>query len=581
MPELARVHEPFPLEKHVVTIYDETWIADHTDLYMNCFHRLTEEQIVEITDEIYFRSGFHVLVHTVTLDDLFGHRLPLPSYACRNFMCGRPIWRLPAMFVRGGKGRNRTSPVGQDLSEAMVIHAVFGKQATEELLKVEYSRGRHGWPRAEAPARAHQHAKEFAEHALGTRPRFDEDGNVYYEIVDVVERDQAGHILRETGAIRRYTWDSAQTIAREAIDRTAYRSPWRVCGEERIHIYKSALDRITDEARHSEQAFGVELNGRAIGAWYRRVVTALRLGASVFARLDEVRTTVAKDMLKANLTYQELRNLPNPTPASLRKMERLRAAIAQQAEAFDTRRDRALRRLDRNANVAADDDNNLACIKALDAAIIAFFGGVNARDAIPGVCTDLPPSFALLLDGLIWLGEFHRHRSWDLTFEAAYVLQKAFEIGFSDADHADIYLTCLDMGMSFIDPNDWNALIFTITEVATTCEAKTIKLRLKDVARPRRNARTKKNAAAAVNKKKASSKTSPLSTLRRPRDQNESETLYTLNPKLGLYQSELPELILTGTFLALPPFYQRDWAGRWTIERDHDRRFVDLIRAAR
>lgn len=581
MPHHAQIPESFSLEDSVVVLHDEAWIADHTELYINWAYGLREEEVVEITDEIYRRTGFKIHVRKVSVDNLLGQRLRLTSQDRLNFMGGRPLWRLPAMFVQGRKGADRKSPVGRTLSRAMAIHAVFGKAAVHALLKIEYARGSNQGPQRENHAKAHEHANEIIVHALGTPQFVNRKGNFVEQPNNVVLRTKSA--AREILAIKRYKWESAQTIARMAVDKPDRMGAFGPeYGQGRPHIYASILNRIADETLHSEQAFGFEPNALAMGAWYHRVVTALRLGASLFTELDSVRTKVAKKMLDANLKFQVLRRQPKPTPASRRKIERLRASITEQAEAFDERVGGALARVDREAADAEpqNSDNAYSCIASLDAAIIAFFGGVNARHAISGVCPDLPQSFTGVLDSLIWLGYLHRWGVRDLTFEPAYFLLEAINAAEAETEQGRAIRSCLDMGMSFMDHADRAALIGAASQVVSTGDLRTIILHLQDfapTAPPAPATIEVKQQPTAFEVRAGSSAVGKLRRLCEEAKTKEPERYWVFNPELGRYQSMFPELSLRQTFLSVPPAYRQEWPGRWGVVRDDNGRFVNLV----
>jgi hypothetical protein len=582
MPHHAQIAEPFVLEDKVVTLHDEAWIADHTELYINWVHGLREQEIVDITDEIYRRTGLEIHVSKVSVDDLLGQRIRLSGRGRLNFMGGRPLWRLPAMFVRGRKGLDRKSPVGQTLSRAMAIQAILGKATVNALLEIQYPRRRNVWLERQNHTKAHEHAHEIIVHALGTPQFVDAEGNLVEEPNNAVTRTTPTH--GEFLAIKRYKWESAQTIARMAIDKPDTKGAFGPgYGQERPHIYVSILNRIADEIRHSEQAFGFEPNGLAMGAWYHRVVTALRLGASLFAELDNARTAVAKSMLDANLKFQALRRQPNPTPASLRKIERLRASIREQVEAFDARVFGALARVNREAIEAKpqDDRNAFSCIAPLDAAIIAFFGGVNARHTIPGVCPDLPPSFTSVLDSLIWLGHLHRSGIRDLEFVSAYFLLQVVDAAEAETEQGRAIKDYLDMGMSFMGHADRAALIGAAAQVVSTGDPRTVMLDLRDLAPaapPAPAAIEVVQEPPAIEEHAASSTWSKLRLLSEEAKRNEPERYWVFKPELGMYQSMFPELSLQQTFLTFPPAYQQEWAGDWRVMRDADDRFVNLAK---
>lgn len=582
MPHAAQKPEPFLLEDKVVTLHDDAWIADHTELYINWVHSLREEEIVDITDEIYRRTGFEIHVSKVSVDDLLGQRVRLSGRDRLNFMGGRPLWRLPAMFVRGRKGLDRKSPVGQTLSRAMAIQAVFGKATVNALLEIEYARRRKLWPERQNHTKAHEHAHEIIVHALGTPQFVDQEGDFVEEPNNVVLRTAPTH--GEVLAIKRYKWESAQTIARMAIDKPDRKGAFgQGYGQGRPHIYKSILDRIEDEIRHSEHAFGFAPNGLAMGAWYHRVVTALRLGASLFAELDKVRTAVAKNVLNANLKFQVLRRQPNPSPANLRKIERLRASITKQVEAFDAKATGALARVNRNRaeGEPQDADDAFSCIGSLDAAIIAFFGSVNARYTIPRVCPDLPPSFTSVLDSLIWLGHLHRYGIRDLEFESAYFLLQAVDAAEAETELGRAIKGYLDMGMSFMDNADRAALIGAAAQVVSTGDPRTVMLHLRDLAPavpPAPVAIEVGQEPHALEEHAASSTWSKLRLLSEEAARNEPERYWVFKPELGMYQSMFPELSLQQSFLTFPPAYQQQWAGDWRVDRDADDRFANLVK---
>jgi hypothetical protein len=60
MPQHALTQQPLVLKDIVVVLHDVAWIADHTALYINPLYDLTEPQVVAITNEIYWSTGFEI-----------------------------------------------------------------------------------------------------------------------------------------------------------------------------------------------------------------------------------------------------------------------------------------------------------------------------------------------------------------------------------------------------------------------------------------------------------------------------------------------------------------------------------------
>lgn len=575
MPKLARTPKPIVLENTVTVLHDVAWIAAHTELYINSLYSLEEGQIIAITDEIYRQTGFDIYVHTLPLDELLGHRLPLANRDRLNFMAGRPIWRLPAMFVRGGAGTSRNSPVGKTLNQAMAIQAVFGKVAVKTLFEADYRRLKNRFPQGEWHQRADRHAEEVIANALGISQSISRKGKII-DLAHDVERNEAGGPTRQILATKRYKFSAAQTIARNAIDnphnRRAFGPEYRV---ERPHIYRSNIERVEQEMIHAPNTFGFALDAVAIGAWYHRVVIALRLGASVFAQLDTTRGQVASGMAKANTELQRLRRLVRPTEDDRKQMERLHAELAEQVRLFDAEIGASLGEVNPARPGTIDrEDVVFRCIEPLDAAIIAFFGGINARTTISGICPDLPQCFDNVLDSLIWLGHLHRHGARDLTSEIAHTFLSALNVCTGEAPEDITMRRCMEIGMSFLNSReDRAALVEAIAEVASTGDPRTVYLSLQDFAA---------GAAAAEGRQQGEPEVQhapqPADMLQARPQEDDSQHYYRFNPELGTYQTISSELWLNARFVSLPPFYQQDWAGRWQVLRDEHDRFVASVR---
>lgn len=576
MPQLARTPKPIVLEETVTILHDVAWIAAHTELYINSLYSLEESQIIAITDEAYRQTGFDVYVHTLPLDELLGHRLPLANRDRLNLMAGRPIWRLPAMFVQGAAGTSRNSPVGKTLNQAMVIQAVFGKAAIKTLFEADYGRSKNRWPPGGWYQRADQHAEELIANALGVRQLVNSEGNFVDQPTNVADHNEAGVVTREILAVKRYKFSAAQTIARNAIDnphnKTTFGPEYRV---ERPHIYKSNIERIEQEMAHARNTFGFDLDAVAVGAWYHRVITALRLGASVFEYLDLKRGKVAARMVKANAKLQGLRRLGRPTPAAKRRMDLLRAKITEQARLFEAELGMSVGEMDpARPSVLHREGVVFRCIAPFDTAIMAFFGGVNARMTISGICPDVPKSFDDVLDGLVWLGHLHRHRVRDLTSEIAHTLLRALNVCTGEAP-ADITMRrCMEIGMSFLNGHeDQAALVAAIAEVASTGDPRTVYLSLQDFAA---------GVAAAEGRPQGEPEVQDepqlADMLELQPQEDDSQRYSRFNLELGTYQTIFSELWLNARFISLPPFYQQDWAGRWQLLRDEHDRFVASVR---
>jgi hypothetical protein len=576
MPQLARTPKPIVLEKTVTVLHDLAWIAAHTELYINSLYSLEEGQIIAITDEIYRQTGFDVYVHTLPLDELLGHRLPLANRDRLNFMAGQPVWRLPAMFVQGAAGTSRNSPVGKTLNQAMAIQAVFGKAAIKALLEADYGRLKNRFPHGKWHQRADQHAEELIANALGISQLISRKGRIV-DLAHDVERNEAGGPIRQILATKRYKFSAAQTIARNAIDnphkKEAFGPEYRA--ERRPHIYKSNMERVEQEMVHAPNTFGFALDAVAIGAWYHRVVTALRLGASVFAQLDTTRGKVASGMAKANSEFQRLRRLGRPTEGDKKKMERLHAELAEQARLFDAEIGASLGEVNPARPGAIDRENVVfRCIEPLDAAIIAFFGGINARTTISGICPDFPQCFDDVLDSLIWLGHLHRHGARNLTSEIAHTLLSALNVRAGEAPEDIAMRRCVEIGMSFLNSReDQTSLVETIAEVASTGGPRTVYLSLQNFSAGVAAAEGRQQGGPEVHEAPQ-----PADMLQIWPQEDDSQHYSRFNPELGTYQTISSELWLNARFVSLPPFYQQDWAGRWQVLRDEHDRFVASVR---
>jgi hypothetical protein len=568
---------PIVLENAVTFFHDAAWISAHTALYINSLYSLEESQIVAITDEIYRRTGFDVHVHTLALDQLLGHKVPFSKRDRLGFMAGRPIWRLPAMFVRGAAGMSRNSPAGKALNQAMAMQAVFGKTVVKKAFEIEYSRSKNRWPHGMWHARANEHAKEFFTNALGVRRVIDSDGDLVDQTTNVVDRVVAGVATREIVAIKRYKYSAAQTIARKAIERPRKKdAAGAEHTDERQHIYNSNIERIVLEVAHSRNVFGFELDAVAMGAWYHRIVTALRLGASVFEHLDDKRQEVAALMLRANTELQELRRLGAPTPVDQARMDTLHAEIAEHARLFQAETGAALEEIDPLGRVAPHrEDVVFRCIIPFDAAIMAFFGGVNARMTIPGICPDVPQSFDDILVSLVWLGHLHRHRVRDLTSEIAHPLLSALNVWASEAPPDPPMRRCMEIGMSVLNSHEDKALLFeAVAEVASTGDPRTVCLMLQDVAADPAEVNGRQQDGSG-----AQDVRHPVDNQQAPPPEDNSQQYLRFNPELRIYQTSFSELRLGATFVSLPPFYQEEWAGRCRVLRDEHGEFVAAVSA--
>jgi len=577
MPQLARVPTPIVLENNVTIFHDAAWIAAHTALYINSLYSLEESQIVAITDEIYRRTGFDVYVSTLALDQLLGHKMPFSKRDRLNFMAGRPIWRLPAMFVRGAAGMSRNSPAGKTLNQAMAMQAVFGKTVVKKAFEIEYSRSKNRWPHGMWHARANEHAQEFFENALGVRRAINSDGDLIDQTTNVVDRVVAGVPTCEIVAIKRYKYSAAQTIARKAIERPRKKdAAGAEHTDDRQHIYNSNIERIVLEAAHSRNAFGFELDAVVMGAWYHRIVTALRLGASVFEHLDGKRQEVAALMLKANIELQELRRLGNPAPVDKAKMDTLYAEIVEHARLFQAQIGTALGEIDPLRRGAPHREGVVfRCVTPFDAAIMAFFGGVNARLTIPGICPDVPQSFDDILYSLVWLGHLHRHRVRDLTSEIAHPLLSALNVWASEAPRDVPMRRCMEIGMSVLNsPEDKASLFEAVAEVASTGDPRTVCLMLQDVAADPAEANGRQQ-----DEPEPQDGRHPVYNQQAAPPEDNSQQYLRFNPELRIYQTFFPELRLGATFVSLPPSYQEEWAGRWRVLRDKDGEFVAAVSA--
>ncbi len=570
MPQHAWTQQPLVLKDIVVVLHDAAWIADHTALYINPIYDLTHSQVVAVTEEIHWSTGLDIEVQRVSLDDLLAQKVLLNHRDRIQFMAGRPIWRLSSMFVTDVRRGNRKDPVGETLRQAMAIQAVIGKAAIKGSLEKTYSRYPNRFPEGLWQERAETHAAEFIEHALG-EPRFvDLEGDLVHSRTESVSRTVQDGAVANFTAIKCYKFEAARTIARSVIDKPKNKGAFGPTHQgERPHIFNSNMNRIADELLNSIQIFGFELDGIALGAWYHRVVTALRLGASAFQEMDRARLDVAEKMLDANVELQRLLR-QNLTPSTTRRIEQLRALVSDLADGFDLKIENAL--------VQVGDEQKgfgvFRCIASLDAAIIAFYGGVNARSVIPAICPEVPQEFSDVLESLVWLGHLQRHRVRDMDPHNARAFLSTVHQANGEKDWNLAVRNCREVGLSFLNDADRAELIAAAAEIVSTGGPRTVILSLREFM-----AEPKHDLTIAPPVEGGPALTDVVQGAQDGEPDEEPTTYYRFNAELGSFQSMFPELHLRSTFVNLPPLYRVDWAGRWRVERDQDKHFVGAVPA--
>lgn len=569
MPQHALTQQPLVLKDVVVILHDAAWIADHTALYINPLYDLTDPQIEAITNEMYWSTGFESSVLRVPLDDLLAQKVPLSGRQRMQFMAGGPIWRLPAMFVTDVRRGNRKDHAGVTLRYAVAIQAVIGKAVIKGAFEKQYSRYQNRKPQGQWHTEAETHASEFMEHALGQPSILNLEGESICIRNEIISRTLQDGTVGKFTAIACPKFEAAQTTARDFIDKPktkgAFGPTYR---HERPHIYRSNMDRIADEMANSTAAFDFELDGIALGAWYQRIVTALRLGASAFEEMDEARKHVAEEMVKVNLEYQRLLR-QDAAPNVTRKIEELRARVSELADGFDLKIENALVQVDSERK----DFGIFRSIAPLDAAIIAFFGSVNARSVIPAICSELPEAFGDVLESLVWLGHLHRRRLSDMDAHNARAFLNALQQANGKTEQHLAVQGCLEVGLSFLSDADRADLASSAEEIVSTGEPRTVILSLQQF-----TAEAECDAMAVapvVEDAPALADIAQHAQEKEPDD--EPANYYRYNPELGAYQSMFPELHLRSTFISLPPFYQANWAGRWRVKRDEDKYFIGVV----
>jgi hypothetical protein len=571
MPQHALTQQPLVLKDTVVVLHDIAWIADHTALYINPLYDLTEPQVVAVTNEIYWSTGFEINVKRVSLDGILEQKVPLSKLHRRQFMAGKPIWRLPAMFVTDVRRGNRKDPVGVTLRHAMAIQAVIGKAVIKGALEREYGRCQNRMPQGAWYARAETHAKEFIEHALGRPSLLDSDGKLVYDRNETVSRTVHDGTVEKFIAIACYKFEAVRTIARNVIDKPETEGAFGpIYRDQRPHIHDSNMDRIADETANSMKAFGVELDGTALGAWYHRVVTALRLGASAFEEMDKARLDVAEEMVKLNVEYQRLRRT-DATPNVTRQIEKLQACVSELADGFDLKIQNALAQV-------GDEQKGFGvfrCIAPLDAAIIAFYGGINARSVIPAICSEVPQGFGNVLESLVWLGHLQRHRVRDMDPHNAHLFLNALEQANGETEQQLAARGCLEVGLTFLSNTDRAKLIAAAAQIASTGGPRTVILSLQEFVAEQQN----DYRAVAPLVEDAPALADLVQHVWEDEPDDAPPFYYRFNTELGTFQNIFPELHLRSTFINLPPFYQAEWEGQWRVERDENEQFVAAVPA--
>jgi hypothetical protein len=333
--------------------------------------------------------------------------------------------------------------------------------------------------------------------------------------------------------------------------------------------YEICMERVKHEIDHAPNLFGGPLDGVALAAWYHRVVIALRMGASAYDYLDTQRHNVATTLRPQNAEYQNLRIKEDPTLDEINRVEQIKASISQTVEEYYREIPRSLRAIEgdqgRRGNVVIE------CINPLNAAIIAFYAKTNPRIINPDICRELGTMFGAALESLVWLGRVHRERTRTLTPEIAYALLATVNGEKMDADTRKIIDECMEVGYSFLDIENRAALIEAAWAAAATGKSRTVLFGLRSA---------QKRVDGAVDTDVPLAPNMPNTHPELVNDLAAGQQLYALDTDTGRYAGAFPALRLSGTFLSLPPFYNRDWARRWRIVKDQDNvfeRFTEVV----
>ena len=549
MPTITHNKE-IAFDDFVEPVPDHCLITDCSFVYLNMEHSSDEARMKSLAETVEDRTGFPVIIGFSTLDILLAAKVPLSRAQRMHFMAGHPIWHIPAMFTRVGKGINHSTGIGSTLDEAMAIQAVLGKTVIKKSLELQYQRRKDlangKWYRL-----AEQHADEVVMEALGSRQSVDKDGKSKNKPVNIKECDGIG---KPTGCeivgSRRYAKQSVAKVAAKAINGS------KAARHDSVHsLYRACIERASLEI--AENIFDARLDGVALAAWYYRVVTALRIAASVCGNLDSQRRDFVKQLQALNKKYQRLRR-------------RRRSRIVQNR--LSERRD-DISRIVRNYNVAVG--HSLEVVSGLKktrqniifervdptiAAIVAFHAGVNLRAVSRSICDQLGVQFNAVLESLVWLGHLQRQRARNLTAEVACAFEIALRDDGDDQETRRVFTYCMEIGLSFLDGQSRVALNEAAIETARTGSARTVTLEYRPVTRRARR-ELAEVADGLVPLQPNLQDLAPPDILR------PGPSVWAFDAEIGAYVGTLK---LQGTLVSLPPFYQRDWDRRWRFDRSEE-----------
>jgi hypothetical protein len=546
----------FTFDEYVTPVYDHCLIADCSQLYLNAGHRADKELISLLLEGAKTRTGFHAEACLITLDQLRAARIPISRTQILRFMAGNPIWHIPTMFTPIEVGTKYVTEAATTLSEAMAIQAAIGRTIIKKALELNYRRLPNRYPEDSWMIRAGKDASEITSDASGVLNQDDENGEPENIPINIKEIRANGQFTgREIEAGKTYVKTSATMVALNAINRAAKSQPGAGGSP-----YEACIERIKYEINHARNLFGGPLDGAALAAWHHRVITALRMGASAYKYLDAQRRAVSTNLRTQNAEYTNLRTRLDPTVDDINRIQQIKENISRLVEDYRRETPRSLGAIEgerkRRDNVVNE------CINPLNAAIIAFYGKTNPLIISGGICNELGEVFGATLESLVWLGRLHRERTRTLTPEIASALLATIDGDEINADTRRIVDACMEVGYSFLDVENRTALIEAAQAAAATGESRTVLLALRSAEEPANNGAIDANAGIVADIPDA-----------RPEFVNElssGQHLWARDTDAGSYAAAFPRLTLCGTFLSLPPFYNRDWARRWQIVRNRD-----------
>jgi hypothetical protein len=557
--EETGANQKFTFDDFVVPVPDHCLIADRSFMYLNMEHSSDMGLLKFLFETAVDHTGFSVMGGLTTLDRLLAAKIPLSRTQKMRFMAGHPIWHIPAMFTKIGRETDYTTRIGSTFNEAMAIQAVLGKTAIKKTLELAYQR-RRGLANGRWYSLAEKHADEVVMEALGSRQSVDEKGNSKETPVNVKECDGDGKPTgREIIGSKRYTKKSVSKIAAKAINgskktrRNGHGSPYSGCIERASHEIV-------------ENVFDVGLDGVAIAAWYYRVVTALRIAASVCENIDSQRCKIITKLRGLNSKFQRLRRRERLEADRIRLVA-IQDDISRIVGDYNGISGQSLAMTEghekTNENIIFD------CIDPTIAAITAFYAGVNLRVVDARICGQFGMQFNAVLASLVWLGHLQRQRTRSLTPEIACAFAQSLG---GDEIHEETQRTfshCMEIGLSFLDAESRIALTDAVMETARTGAPRTAMLRYRSAPGTRILDELAVVADGAV----------PLQPSLQHMVQPDTPELapYGLvyEADIGCYAGAFRPLALQGTFVSLPPFYERDWAGRWRFDRsEQDDRFL-------